>query len=128
MRREIWRVKTDDWTNANGDQIPYLTYNKPLLEEELVSSGADNATLEELVALCDQDAENCNAHEFCGSHRLLGALLHRHVGRTTATKIMLDIAMYGGQHGMGGVCRSGDAYADLNVGRAGHDWDGRYPA
>jgi len=127
MRRQIWRIKNEDWTDASGSQVHLLTYEKPRNRTEIVSNGAQDATLEELVELCDHDAENCNAHDFCGSHRLLGALLHRHLGRDMATRIMLDVASYGGQHGMGGICRSGDAYGDLDVGRVGHDWNGKYP-
>ncbi len=128
MRRQIWRVSDGNYTDRDGAWLPYLTYDEPATKEEIVSFGANDATLEELVHLCDQDAESCNAHDFCGSHRLLGAVLHRHLGRTMATRIMLDIAMYGGQHGMGGVCTNGDAYADLDVGDINRDWDGEYPA
>ncbi len=127
MRRQIWRARDGNLTDRNGAWLPYLTYEEPA-KDEIVSFGAHDATLEELVELCDHGAENCNVHDFCGSHRLLGAVLHRHVGRAAATKIMLDIAMYGGQHGMGGVCTEGDAYEDLNVGKINHDWDGEYPA
>ncbi len=130
MRHRIWRVKDGNLTDRNGAWLPYITYYEPKSKEEIVGpvTETDDATLEELVELCDRGAENCNAHDFCGSHRLLGSLLHRHVGRKMATEIMLDIAMYGGQHGMGGVCTVGHAYGDLNVGEINHDWDGEYPA
>lgn len=125
MRQSLYRVKNNDYTDRAGDPVPHITYEKPP-KAELVSNG-DDATLEELAELCDQDAENWNAHDFCGSHRLLASLLHRHCGRGKATEIMLDVAKYGGQHGMAGICRSGNAYADLKVGKCGHDWDGKFP-
>lgn len=127
MRKEIYRVKNNDFIGKDGTPIPHITYDKPP-KAELVGKGGNDATLEELVELCDHDAEDCNAHDFCGSHRLLAGLLHRHLGRGKATEILLDVARYGGQHGMGGVCRSGDAYADLKVGKCGYDWDGEFPA
>lgn len=127
MRREIYRALNTDYIDKTGDPVPHLTYQKPP-RKELVSKGGADAKLEELVELCDQDAESCNAHDFCGSHRLLASLLHRHLGRLSATNIMLDVARYGGQHGMGGIARSGDAYADLNVGKCGYDWLGEFPA
>ena len=125
MRYKIYRALNEDCTK-DGEPVPCITYYKPK-PSELLGNG-DDATLEELVEVCDQDAESCNAHDFCGSHRLLGSLLHKHLGRAKATEIMLDIARYGGQHGMGGICRSGDAYRDLNVGKNGFDWTGSYPA
>lgn len=124
MRVEIYRALNEAFTK-DGKAVPYITYENPGPGETL--GKGDDATLEELVELCDGDAESCNAHEFCGSHRLLGAILYRHLGRAKATEIMLDIARYGGQHGMGGVCRDGDAYADLQVGENGFDWSGEYP-
>lgn len=126
MRHKIYRVLNEEYTDMEGNSIPHITYYKPEPGEP-VNDGGD-ATLEELVELCDQDAESRNAHDFCGSHRLLGGLLHRHLGRAKATEVMLDIARYGGQHGMGGVCSKGNAYADLKVGKAGTDWSGTYPA
>lgn len=84
------------------------------------------ATLEDLVGLCDQDAESINAHDFCGAHRLLGAVLYRQLGRAKATEVMLDIAERRGLHGMTGTCGTRDSFADLNVGECGHDWDGSY--
>lgn len=126
MRREIYRVldATEFCDVKTGEAVPYLSYDGT--DAKIVSKGGKDATLEELVGLCDQDAESCNAHDFCGSHRLLGALLHRHIGRVKATEIMLDVARYGGQHGMGGICREGDAYADLKVGKNGFYWDGEF--
>ncbi len=127
MRREIYRVENaNNFLSKYGEAIPYLTYEEPGSDDKLIGRGGADATLEELVGLCDHDAENCNAHDFCGSHRLLGAILYRHLGRSQATNIMLDIARHGGQHGMGGICSKGSAYIELGVGKNGFDWDGNY--
>src|SRR5947208_10047142 len=103
---EIYRVKnvSEYYDPKTGIAVPYLTYYEPSGNDELMSAGGADATLEELVQLCDQDAESINAHDFCGVHRLLGAVLFRKLGRTTATDIMLDIARRGGLHRMNGVC------------------------
>lgn len=130
MKREIFRIidPNECYEVATGKPIPYLTYDgKVYGKAKIVSTGGEDATLEELVRLCDQDAEDRNAHDFCGIHRLLGAVLYRRYGRDSATETMLDIAQFGGIHGMGGFF-DGDAYAELGVGQAGHDWDGAYGA
>jgi hypothetical protein len=129
MRHEIYRVlDVDACHNAEtGEAIPYLTREGEVYgEAKLLSAGGADATLEELVGLCDQDAESCNAHDFCGAHRLLGAVLFRQYGRDSATATMLHVALLGGLHGMNGVCAEGDAYAELGVGESGYDWDGNY--
>lgn len=105
--------------------MPYFTYYGEDAEE-VIAKDANSATLEQLVALCDHDAENVNAHDYCGSHRLLGAVLYRNLGRNLATKIMLDIANRRGLHGMSGMCGLRDSFADLRVGKPGHDWNGSY--
>lgn len=124
----IYRIKNQDecYDAKTGDSIPYLTYETPFPPDEVISTGAADATLEELVDLCDHDAENINAHEFCGTHRLMGAVLYHKVGRTAATGIMLDIASRGGLHRMSGVCTRTDSYAELGVGQNGHEWSGQY--
>lgn len=94
--------------------------------DKVIRRDGKAATLEDLVGLCDRDAENVNAHDFVGSHRLLGGLLFRDLGRKLATKIMLRIAERRGQHGMGGLCGLPDSYAELGVGEDGKDWEGEY--
>lgn len=74
----------------------------------------------------ERDAEQTNAHEFCGMHRLLGAVLYQQHGRQGATQTMLRIAKLGGLHGMGGIGSDTDAYELLGVGKAGNDWYGSY--
>lgn len=133
MRRQIYRISdASECHNVDtGEAIPFLSYDggDPYFPfHTILSTGADDATLEELVRLCDQDAENRNAHDFCGTHRLLGAVLYRQYGREAATATMREIAFLGGLHGMSGVCSGPDAYRELNVGEAGSDWDGTYGA
>ncbi len=130
MKHEIYRVL--DASNFSdiktGEGIPFLTYDgKVYGDAKVLSKGAEDATIEELVELCDQDAEGHNAHDFCGAHRLLGAVLFQNYGRESATATMREIALLGGLQGMTGVCGiKGDAYKELGVGRAGHDWSGKY--
>jgi hypothetical protein len=128
MKRQIYRIKNADncYSTETGEAIPYLTYEEPYVDDELVSSGAADATLEELVQLCDQDAESVNAHDFCGAHRVLGGLLYRETGRANATNLMREIALRRGLHGMNGVCVKGDAYEEFGVGKNGYDWNGTY--
>ena len=110
-----------------GDDAPIWDYLDSWVEkEEIVSRDESRATLEDLVWLCDRKAEAVNAHDFCGIHRLLGAVLYQQQGREAATKTMLRITKLGGLHGMGGVCSDGDAYTILGVGEPGKDWDGSY--
>lgn len=133
--KKIWRVEniSECYNAKTGEAVPYLTYEKPFPPEDaggprVVSEDGQDATLEELVELCDHAAENCNAHEYCGTHRLLGAVLYRKLGRQIATELMLDIATRGGLHGMAGIYSRSDSYGDLDVGKNGHDWDGNYGA
>jgi hypothetical protein len=129
MKHQIYRILdvTECYDPKTGKAVPYLTYDgKVYGDAKVVSKGALDATLEELVGLCDQDAESRNAHDFCGAHRLLGAILFRNYGRESATKTMRDIALLGGLQGMCGICTDGDAFKELNVGIARHDWNGKY--
>lgn len=129
MKYQIYRVldPAEFRDTKTGEGVPYLTYDGEVFgEAKVISKGGGDATLEELAGLCDHAAENCNAHEFCGTHRLLGSVLFRQYGRASATATMLEIARMGGLHGMSGICSKGDAYKELGVGRCGHDWDGTY--
>src|SRR5512134_207156 len=121
MKHEIYRVlePTEFYDTTTGEPVPFLTYESPRMfpDGALLSTGVADATLEELVELCDHDAENRNAHDFCGVHRLLGAVLFRRYGRESATATMAEIALLGGLQGMAGVCSEGDAYEELNVGQ-----------
>jgi hypothetical protein len=129
LRRDIFRVidQAECYDTKTGEAIPYLTYDGAVYgDARILSAGGRDATLEELVGLCDRDAEDRNAHDFCSVHRLLGAVLFAQHGRESATATMLEIALFGGLQGMAGVCTRGDAFAELGVGKAGHDWSGTY--
>lgn len=67
-----------------------------------------DVTLEAMAILLDNWAGNCNAHDFCGVHKLLALLLHQELGRTKATRIMRRLVNYEGLNGMDGVAGSGD--------------------
>lgn len=112
---------------ATTKAVPFYTYHgEDYAKEAVIASDAEAATLEELVWLCDQDAGNVNAHDYCGVHRLLGAVLIRDLGRTAATTVMRNIAYRRGLHGMNGLCGLQDSFKELNVGEAGCDWFGKY--
>jgi hypothetical protein len=81
----------------------------------------DNFTLEELADLCDEQAEQRNAHEFVGSHRLMAALLHRKTGRDKATDIMRQIAEMGGLNGMNGIGGRG-AFKEFGIAEPWKKW------
>lgn len=128
---EIWLVADADecCDPTTGDAIPIFEYVHETFRPDpdtVLQKTADGATLEQLVGLCDHDAENINAHDFCGTHRLLGAILFRRLGREVATRVMRDIAERRGLHGMAGICGTQDSYASLGVGEDGHDWRGTY--
>ena len=65
-------------------------------------------TIEALASYLDQDAENINAHDYCGAHRRLAALLHQMIGHTRTWKVLWKLVEYRGLHGMVGVCGRGD--------------------
>lgn len=110
-----------------GKPIPFYNFADAQDESEtFIRSDGKLATLEELAQLCDGDAESINAHDYCGAHRLLASVLYRFTGRKKATKIMLEIAMRRGLHGMGGMCGTADSYAELGVGKNGHHWNGSF--
>jgi hypothetical protein len=133
------REKTPEiWLIEDADVCHEVKTGKPIPLYQFVSKGwepeedmvkrrdAEKATLEDLVKLCDDDAEDINAHDFCGTHRLLGAVLFRQLGRVQATEVMRDIAYRRGLHGMSGICGCRDSYKDLDVGKMGSTWDGEY--
>lgn len=99
----------------------YLSY----ANRGIVGSAIDVDTdfkLEELADLCDEQAEQCNAHDFVGSHRGLAALLYREVGRELATRVMRHIAEMGGLDGMNGVCTDQDAFVELGITEPWKEW------
>jgi hypothetical protein len=128
---KICKVLNADYTDKDDKPIPHFRYEDPgwpTPRAEVLADDASTATLEELVELCDQDAESCNSHPFVGTHRILGAVLFRQYGRESATKTMLFIAERKGLHTMSGdqVPDEQTAYEELGVGQSGYDWLGDY--
>jgi hypothetical protein len=113
--------RTIVWHQAIGEDRPWLNYRDP--GWKIDGPPAHDATLEQLADLCDNQAEQINAHDYVGTHRLLAAVLYRHVGRETATAILRDIAELGGLHAMNGVCGEPDAYGELGVPEPWKEWD-----
>ena len=130
MKFTIHKLLNDDCTDLRGNKVPHFAYesNRFKHAKSDIVGDASSATLEELVKLCDQDAEDCNSHPFVGVHRILGAVLFLQYGRHEATKTMLFVAERKGLHTMSGdqVPDKETAYKELGVGLAGHDWNGSY--
>lgn len=82
-------------------------------------------SLEDLANYCDQRAEIMNAHDFVGSHRVLGALLFRRFGRRVAGEIMLEIAEYGGIPDLVGGWNDDAAFEEFGFTHTWADWS--YP-
>ncbi len=56
----------------------------------------DELEAHEIAGYLDQEAENCNRHDFVGCHKALAALIRSNASRTAANKIMLAILKAGG--------------------------------
>jgi hypothetical protein len=74
-------------------------------------------TLEQLADFCDEQAALCRHLDVVGAHRVLAALLHRRLGRTPATRLLQEIAEYGGLDGLCGAGGGLGAFGDFNVPR-----------
>jgi hypothetical protein len=60
---------------------------------------ADDATLEQIAEMCDQEAENANHHGMVGVHAWLAKVLQKECGDwDVALRIMRTIAEHGGLH------------------------------
>lgn len=105
---------------VKGDEYTHLEYEDEVWEGEIIKNY--DPSLEELADFCDQNAESGNNYAFCGSHRILAALLHKTLGREQATKVMLGIAEYGGLDGMSGVGGGKSAYADFGIKEPWWNW------
>lgn len=82
-----------------------------------------DATLEAMAQLLDEQAENCNAHDFVCVHRGLAAILFQEMGREAATRVMRRIVNYEGLYGLVGVCGKGNLEtAEAELGMSLHDW------
>ena len=84
--------------------------------------------LEELVQMCDQNAESRNNHDFVGAHRVLATLLFKTLGRKTTKDILVEIAELGGLDGMSGMyvdeLENGDnAFEELGIKKPWHEWN-----
>jgi hypothetical protein len=129
VKKELWLVQNDHYLDKpNGTPVPHLEFVDPKdpPDGEVLRKDGATATLEDLVGLCDQDAESVNAHDYCGAHRLLAAVLYKELGRKKATKIMLEIAQRRGLHGMAGMVGLPDSFKELGVGQLGHSWGGKF--
>lgn len=110
-------VKQIIWFEDDGERfLAYQDHYHPQGDD------ASDATLEDLADFCDLGAESANAHDFVGAHRLLAALLHKHVGRQKATEILREIAELGGLDEMNGVCEKPTGFAALSVPEPWKDW------
>ena len=78
----------------------YLAYQEDMDGDRI----DDNPTLsiEEIANFCDSKAEGRNNHDYVGLHRILAALLYKHVPTHTLS-IMKEIAEYGGLDAMNGL-------------------------
>jgi hypothetical protein len=65
-------------------------------------------TVEMMADMLDQDAENGNAHDYCGAHKSLACLLAKHAPRRKIARVFRDLVALGGLHGMQGIAGSGD--------------------
>jgi hypothetical protein len=137
MKYKVRRIiNIDDYYNKKtGEGIPFLTYQSRNAGDNPAGTIRD-ATLEEIVNFMDRDAEDCNAHEFIGVHRLLAAALLKDFQPTTSSKetwknnqvkyFMVKLAERGGLHSMNGLCGRKDSYRELGVGPAHRDWPGKF--
>jgi hypothetical protein len=74
-------------------------------------------SLEQLADFCDEQAALCRHLDVVGAHRVLAALLARRLGRAHATRILREVAEFGGLDGLCGAGGAPDAYGDFNVPR-----------
>lgn len=102
-KTEIWKIEDEnERCDKAGWPIPFFVYADPSdhAKYTIVAKDAATATLDDLVELCDGDAENCDCHEFVGVHRKLAKMLTNKFGVKDARDVMLSIAKRRGLHGM----------------------------
>lgn len=85
-----------------------LDYGEDFNDDEKRPARLSEITVDSLADMLDRHAENCNAHDFCGCHRGLGAILKQELPNKTALRVMRRLANYEGLHGMCGVAGAGD--------------------
>src|ERR1700730_8405924 len=94
----------------------YTDYeNDPLEEITDISRIRKEIPLKALADFCDQQAGSRNNGEYVGTHRILAMLLYKTAGLEEATRIMHEIAEYGGLDGMSGVGGEESAFADFGI-------------
>jgi hypothetical protein len=84
--------------DCDGVEVEYLTYERTGARKAKPSE----LTPERIAEFLDQDAENRNAHDFCGVHVKLLVMLKVY---SCAKAIMLQLAERGGLQGLNGVCQ-----------------------
>lgn len=103
-RKLIYVCHEDYATDGKGRPVPCLIY-----ADEHTPKGQparDTATIDDLAELCDQDAEDRNAHDFCGVHQALAKLMLKSGFGEEATRLLMrDIAELGGLQGMNNICQ-----------------------
>ncbi|PTY03913.1 hypothetical protein DB346_02925 [Verrucomicrobia bacterium LW23] len=100
----------------------YLSWN-PLHCFSHREAKSEEVTLETMADLMDQQAENCNAHDFVCVHRGLAVILFRQLGREKATQVFRQLIDFEGLYGMVGVCGRGDVEAhEEALGVSLQDW------
>jgi hypothetical protein len=97
---KLYMNQESDGPELLGFKNRYVDKSRPANPEE--------ETLEAMAQLLDEQAENCNAHDFVCCHRGLAAILNQEVGRESATKVMRRLVNYEGLYGLVGVCGKGD--------------------
>ena len=101
--RKIVRV----WDITNSESYSYLAYDNDMTsnvigEKLLMSDVKPTLSIEELADFSDSNSEDRNNHDFTGLHRILAALLYKHVPESTLA-IMKEIAESGGLDAMNGL-------------------------
>lgn len=108
-----------------GDKFLGYKVEGPIYD--LINDENPILNIENLVQLCDQNAESRNNHDFVGTHRILSALLFRKLGRKQTTEIMIEIAELGGLDAMSGkyadeLTDSQNAWREFGLKEPWHDW------
>lgn len=103
-RKKIYCVLSPDGCTSikTGKPVPFFTFSGTGYKKEEIVTG--QPTTADLVNLCDQDAENRNAHDFCGVHKALRKVLLKKFGHEQTHQIMSEIASFGGLQGIGNIC------------------------
>lgn len=107
-KQKIVLIEEED---ENGGQYSYLDYSKHWNSAKDLDH---QPTIETLSDFLDGKAESRNNHAFVGKHRILSAILIRQLGRESATRIMFEIAEYGGLDGA--------SFSDFDIPECWNDW------